>query len=195
MVGVIAASIMALTLLTALVVTIRANRIARQQGEIARTQRERAERRFNDVRKLADFMIFDLPGPIHLVRGSVAVEKMLYDNGLKYLDSLAAEAEGDASLQRQLAAGYKRLGDSQGIPFGGGLGDSAGALVSYRKSLPVPSAQGSEYAIFQTKSNFPMRITRSALCFTKRATCKALARASIKPWKSFDQLRWPMMIT
>jgi len=135
--GAIAASIITVTLLTALLVTIRANRIARQQAEIARTQQERAERRFNDVRKLANFMIFDLPGPIHLVRGSVAVEKMLYDNGLKYLDSLAAEAEGDVSLQRELAAGYKHLGDSQDYPYGGGLGDSAGALVSYRKSLQM----------------------------------------------------------
>jgi serine/threonine protein kinase len=135
--GVIAASVMALTLLTALVVTIRANRIARQQAEIARTQRERAERRFNDVRKLANSMIFDLPGPIHMVPGSIAVEKMLYDNGLKYLDSLATEAEGDVSLQRELAAGYKQLGDSQGFPYGGSLGDSPGALASYRKSLQM----------------------------------------------------------
>lgn len=135
--GVIAASILALTFLTALVVTIRANRIARRQAEVGRTQRERAERRFNDVRKLAHFMIFDLPGPIHQVRGSVAIEKMLCDNALKYLDSLAAEAEGDVSLQRELAAGYNRLGDSQSFPFGGGLGDSSGALVSYRKSLQM----------------------------------------------------------
>jgi eukaryotic-like serine/threonine-protein kinase len=135
--GVIAASVMGLALLTALVVTIRANRIARQQAEIARTQGERAERRFNDVRKLANSMIFDLPGPIHNVPGSIAVEKMLYDNGLKYLDSLAAEAEGDVSLQRELAGGYKQLGDSQGFPYGGSLGDSPGALASYRKSLQM----------------------------------------------------------
>lgn len=135
--GVIAATVMGVASLTALVVTIRANRIARQQAEIAQTQRERAERRFNDVRKLANSMIFDLPGPIHMVPGSVAVEKMLYDNGLKYLDSLAAEAEGDVTLQRELAAGYKQLGDSQDFPYGGGLGDSAGALASYRKSLQM----------------------------------------------------------
>ena len=134
-VGVIAASVIGLALLTAMALTIRANRIARQQTEIARTQRERAERRFNDVRKLANSMIFDLPGPIHMVPGSVAVEKMLYNNGLKYLDSLAAEAEGDISLQRELAAGYKRLGDSEGFPYGGSLGDYEGALASYRKSL------------------------------------------------------------
>jgi len=108
-----------------------------REARIAQTQRARAERRFNDVRKVANWMIFDLPRPIHGVPGALTVEKILYDNGLKYLDSLATEAEGDVSLQRELAAGYKQLGDSQGFPYGGGLGDSPGALASYRKSLQM----------------------------------------------------------
>jgi eukaryotic-like serine/threonine-protein kinase len=128
--GVISASVAAIGLLTALLVTLRANRIARDE-------RTRAEHRFNDVRKLANSMIFDLPGPIRAIPGSATVEKMLYDNGLKYLDSLAEEAKGDSSLQRELAAAYKRLGDSQGFPYGGSLGDYPGALASYRKSLQM----------------------------------------------------------
>jgi len=128
--GVISASVFAIGLLTALLVTLRSNRIARDE-------RTRAEHRFNDVRKLANSMIFDLPGPIHAIPGSATVEKMLYDNGLKYLDSLAEEAKGDSSLQRELAAAYKRLGDSQGFPYGGSLGDYPGALASYRKSLQM----------------------------------------------------------
>ncbi len=108
-----------------------------REARIAQAQRARAERRFNDVRNVANWMIFDLPRPIHGVPGALTVEKMLYDHGLSYLDSLAAEAEGDASLQRELAAGYKRLGDSQGFPYGGSLGDIAGALASYHKSLQM----------------------------------------------------------
>src|SRR6202045_4413521 len=108
-----------------------------REARIAQTQRARAERRFNDVRKVANWMIFDLPRPIHGVPGALTVEKILYDNGLKYLDSLATEAEGDVSLQRELAAGYKQLGDSQGFPYGGSLGDCPGALASYRKSLQM----------------------------------------------------------
>jgi serine/threonine protein kinase/tetratricopeptide (TPR) repeat protein len=108
-----------------------------REARIAQAQRARAERRFNDVRKVANWMIFDLPRPIRGVPGALTLEKMLYDHGLSYLDSLAAEAEGDVSLQRELAAGYKRLGDSQGSPYGGSLGDSPGAQASYHKSLQM----------------------------------------------------------
>ena len=135
--GVAAATVIGFTLLTALIVTVHATRIARQQAQIARTERARAERRFNDVRRVANSLIFDLPGPIHQLPGATTVEKMLYDNGLKYLDSIAADAEGDLSLQRELATGYKGLGDSQGFPYGSSLGDFAGALVSYRKCLQM----------------------------------------------------------
>jgi len=128
--GLAATSLLILSLAAGLIATL-------WQARIARSERARAERRFNDVRTLANSMIFDLPRPIHALPGAVAVEKMLYDNGLKYLDGLATEAEGDVSLQRELAAGYKQLGDSSGGPYAGNLGDSAGALADYRKALQI----------------------------------------------------------
>jgi eukaryotic-like serine/threonine-protein kinase len=131
--GVIAAGLVAVALLTATLVTLRAYQVAREE-------RVRAERRFSDLRKLANSMFFDLHEPIHRLPGSVVVEKMLYENGLKYLDGLASEVQGDPSLQREVAAGYKRLGDSQGSPYGGNLGDYQGALASYRKSLQIRQA-------------------------------------------------------
>ena len=133
--GIAAALVVALTILVGLGVTLRQAHIARQQADIAGKQRLRAERRFNDVRKLANSLIFDLRDPIRELPGSVRVEKMLVDTGLRYLDSLAQEAAGDSQLQRELAEAYKRLGDAQGSPYAGNLGDSAGALASYRKAL------------------------------------------------------------
>jgi serine/threonine protein kinase len=131
--GVISAGLVAVALLTATLVTLRANQVAREE-------RARAERRFSDLRKLANSVFLDLHEPIHRLPGSVAVEKMLYENGLKYLDGLASEAQGDLSLQREVAAGYRRLGDSQGSPYGGNLGDYQAALASYRKSLQMRQA-------------------------------------------------------
>ena len=128
--GVAAVVLIVLAVLAGMFATLR-------EARIAQAQRIRAERRFNDVRNVANWMIFDLPRPIHAVPGALTVEKMLYDKGLKYLDGLAAEAEGDPSLQRELAAGYKRLGDSEGFPYGGSLGDSPSALISYRKALQM----------------------------------------------------------
>jgi tetratricopeptide (TPR) repeat protein len=53
------------------------------------------------------------------------------------LDSLSQEAAGDASLQRELAAAYEKVGDVQGNPFYANLGDTTGALASYRKALTI----------------------------------------------------------
>ena len=59
-----------LAILVGTAATVRQARIARLQAEIAQSERQRAERRFNDVRKLANSLIFevhesikDLPGP------------------------------------------------------------------------------------------------------------------------------------
>ena len=52
---------------------------------------------------------------------------------MEYLDKLARDAGDRADLQRELAAGYLKLGDVLGRPFNPNLGDTAGALASYRK--------------------------------------------------------------
>ena len=133
--GLAAAALVALTFLAGLAVTLQEARVARRQAEVAKIQSARAERRFNDVRKLANSLLFDLRDPIHELPGSIHVEKMLVDTGLQYLDSLAQEAESDPSLQLELAEAYKRVGNAQGTPYGANLGDSIGALASYRKAL------------------------------------------------------------
>jgi tetratricopeptide (TPR) repeat protein len=126
-----------LTLLISLIVTIRANRVARRQADVARTERARAERRFNDVRTLANSLLFDIHDSIENLPGATAARKLLVDRAAQYLDSLAQEAGGDPSLQREVASAYERLGDVQGRPLGPSLGDGAGALQSYRKSLEL----------------------------------------------------------
>jgi serine/threonine protein kinase/tetratricopeptide (TPR) repeat protein len=136
-IGLAAAALVSLTVLAGLAITLQEARVARRQAEIARTQTARAEHRFNDVRKLANSLLFDLRDPIRGLPGSIHVEKILVDTGLQYLDSLAQEADSDPSLQRELAEAYKRVGDAQGTPYGANLGDSIGALASYRKALSL----------------------------------------------------------
>ena len=53
------------------------------------------------------------------------------------LDSLEREAAGDASLARELAAAFERIGDVQGQPREANLGDQPGAATSYRKALAI----------------------------------------------------------
>ena len=129
--GVAAVIVVMVTLLVAMAVTVR-------QARIAREQRARAERRFNDVRKLANSLLFDLSDGVRNLPGSTDVQKSLIDTALRYLDSLAQEAQGDPSLERELAGAYKRLGDIQGAPVSHtNLGDSGAALASYRKALAL----------------------------------------------------------
>ena len=97
-------------------------------------QAQRAERRFNDVRKLANTFMFDVHDAIEKLPGSTAARKLLVTEALEYLDSLALEAGGDASLQRELATGYEKMADVLGRPGYPNLGDIKGALATYRKA-------------------------------------------------------------
>jgi tetratricopeptide (TPR) repeat protein len=105
------------------------------------TAENRERHRFEQVQTLANTLMFDLHDRIQNLAGATPVREYLVETGLAYLDGLAAEAGDDPVLQRQLALGYSRLGDVQGSPsYGGSLGDTEGALASYRKALAITSA-------------------------------------------------------
>jgi eukaryotic-like serine/threonine-protein kinase len=106
----------------------------------ARAAQFRAEQRFNDVRALANSLLFEIHDSIRDLPGSTAARKLLVDRALKYLDSLARESSGDPGLQRELAAAYQRVGAVQGDPMYANLGDTAGAIESYRKALRMRQA-------------------------------------------------------
>jgi len=131
--GVAATVACAILLLTALVVTIREARIARQQAAVASAQRARAEQRFNDVRKLANSLIFEIHDSIQDLPGATPARKLIVDRAVQYLDSLSKESADDSALQRELATAYHRLAIVQGNPNAGNLGDTEGAKTSVRK--------------------------------------------------------------
>ena len=110
------------------------------QMQVARAERARAERRFNDVRKLANSVLFDYHDAIEALPGSTVVRERLVKDALAYLDSLAAEASGDPALQRELAEAYARVGSVLGKPYAANLGDTTGALESYQKALRIREA-------------------------------------------------------
>lgn len=96
-----------------------------------------AARRFEDVRQLAGFVIFDMNDAITPLAGSTPARQMLVSHALQYLDSLARNASGDETLQRELALAYLRIGDVSGHPSQPNLGDSAEALRSYQKAASL----------------------------------------------------------
>ena len=76
--------------------------------------------------------------------GSTPARQLVVQKGIEYLDKLAADAGDRADLRRELAAGYVRVGDVQGRPLNPNLGDTAGALASYRKSVDALRVAGVE---------------------------------------------------
>ncbi|HVH71412.1 MAG TPA: serine/threonine-protein kinase, partial [Candidatus Dormibacteraeota bacterium] len=132
-IGVAAAALVFLSLLTGIVLTLR-------EARIARASQLRAEQRFNDVRKLANSLMFEIHDGIRNLPGSTPVRELLVTRALQYLDSLSQEAGGDSSLQRELASAYERVGDLQWSSDFANQGDSSGALRSHHKALAIREA-------------------------------------------------------
>ena len=93
-----------------------------------------ANRRFNDVRKLANSYLFEFHDAIIDLPGSTAARQLVVKRGMEYLDGMSREHSGDRTLTRELAAAYTRIGDVQGRVDTPNLGDSQGALDSYAKA-------------------------------------------------------------
>ncbi|MFH1843755.1 MAG: protein kinase [bacterium] len=103
------------------------------------TGRQAAEtqRRFDEVRDLANTLLFDLHDAIRDVPGTTPVRQLLVANALSHLDDLARDAANDPGLKTELAEAYERIGEIQGDPHFANLGDLAGAAESYRRSLAL----------------------------------------------------------
>ena len=87
-----AVTVFVITLLGGIVATTR-------QARIARAERAKAERRFNDVRSLANSLMFEVEDSIKDLAGVLPARKLLVERALRYLDGLSQEASGDPSLQ------------------------------------------------------------------------------------------------
>jgi non-specific serine/threonine protein kinase/serine/threonine-protein kinase len=107
------------------------------QAGVARAQRARAERRFNDVRKLANSILFDIHDAIRDLPGSTGARELVLKRAVEYLDSLVRESAGDATLRLELATAYARVAGIQGGYTDANIGDTAAALASYQKSLAI----------------------------------------------------------
>jgi eukaryotic-like serine/threonine-protein kinase len=126
--GVVAAVALLLVVLAGAAATL-------YEAHRARQNELRAERRFNDVRKLANSLLFDIHDSVKDLPGSTPARKLIIQNALQYLDSLSSEAGGDPSLQRELATAYERVGEVQGHFLLSNLGETENALHSFEKAL------------------------------------------------------------
>ncbi len=128
----------ALAVAALLVLSLAAGAVATvREARIADVQRQRAEKRFADVRKLSNALLFDIYGAVENLPGAIPARQALVKKALEYLDSLAQESQSDIGLKRDLAAAYLKVGDIQGYPFLANLGDTTGCLASYHTALAI----------------------------------------------------------
>lgn len=125
--GVATAALILLALVGGMIATL-------WQATIARGERAKAERRFNDVRKLANSYLFDVYPEVEHLEGSLKAREAILKNALTYLDNLSKEAGGDPELQSELATAYEKVGDVQGALNTSSLGKVEAGLASYRKA-------------------------------------------------------------
>jgi non-specific serine/threonine protein kinase/serine/threonine-protein kinase len=104
------------------------------QGRIAMAQRQQAERRFNEVRELANTLIFRIHDEVEPLAGSTPVRRTIVAEALKYLERLAPDARGDPGLQLELSRAYVQIGKVQGAPGAANLGDRENAVASFEKA-------------------------------------------------------------
>ena len=107
------------------------------QARIAKVERERAERRFDETRKLANALVFEIHDAVQNLPGATKARGLIVQRSLEFFDQLRSDPVSDAALIREVATAYVRLGDVQGLPRFANLGDRAGAVASYQKALAL----------------------------------------------------------
>jgi serine/threonine-protein kinase len=104
-------------------------------------QYQRAERhleesieRFDQVRELAKYQIFDLYDALKSVVGNTAIRAELAQKGQEYLSSLYQHSADSPQLQLETAQGFIRLARIYGVPAEPNLGDVTLARANLSKA-------------------------------------------------------------
>lgn len=182
-----------------LVALMSAGLVAVWQARRAIYHAAQSERRFNDVRSLAHSFLFEFHDAIRDLPGSTPARRLLVTRALEYLDGLARESGGDNALRRELAQAYIQVGDVQGQPNRPNLGDTTGALASYRRAADIvetlPADEASDTVRADTWSALGNLLSNSgrdlagAMTLEKRALAlreKLAARAPADPVRQRD---------
>jgi len=150
--GVAAAAVVLIVLIAGIAATLWQSRRAEQERSLAQA-------RFNDVRALANSVIFDLHDEIQNLPGSTKARKLLVEKALEYLNKLQSDGGSDPGLQHELAMAYSKIADVQGQFFEASLLETDNAAVNYRKALEL-----AEKAAASDANNFEFRRDLALIC-------------------------------
>ena len=134
---VFASALVVLSLVAGLAISLWQATVAARQAALVRLERDRATRRFADVRQLSNALLMDIAPKIERLEGSTEARQALVAQSLKYLNSLADESADDFVLQAELAAAYEKVGVLQGDSRKPSLSDFRGAIASLEKAQQI----------------------------------------------------------
>ncbi len=126
--GVTAASIGLALLIGAFALTV----IAYNRAETARTAEEA---RFEELRSLAHYMLFDHNDRLERIVGTVEARVELADRAQTYLAELAASPRADNALKLEAARGFIKLARIRGVPVEPNLGQKEKARENLEQAV------------------------------------------------------------
>ena len=88
---------------------------------VANHEREIAQRRFVDVRQLAN-KLFDIDAEVRRTPGTTKARQLIVDTALDYLRRISADVRLDPELSLEVGNAYMRVGRVQGVPISLNLG-------------------------------------------------------------------------
>jgi len=116
----------------------------------AETARRAEAARFEELRSLASYMLFELNGELARTAGNTAARASLADRAQAYLSALADSPRADPELRLEAARGLVSLARAQGVPTQPNLGEVERARANLARAIALldddglPVARGPE---------------------------------------------------
>jgi eukaryotic-like serine/threonine-protein kinase len=150
------------------------------QARRAERQRALAEQRFQNARRVASSMIFELHDALDAVPGATAARALLLTRASEQLDALALDAPDDPVLLEELAVAYHRLGNVQGRIATANLGDQPASRANHRKGLALRRRIADRFpASLDAKSNLVASLMDTAYAEDQIGPSLEDARAAV----------------
>jgi serine/threonine protein kinase len=103
---------------------------------VANRQRTVAQRRFLEVRQLAN-KLFDIDAEVRQSPGTTGARQLIVNTSLEYLRRLALEVRSDPDLALEVGSAYMRVARVQGVPMQSNLGQTDLADQSLRTAEAI----------------------------------------------------------
>lgn len=133
----------------AMLAILTATGLAFWQWRVARAEQALAERRFDEVRRLSNAVIFKIHDAVEALPGSTPVRRMIVDEAIGYLERLDAESGNDPTLRLELAGAHRQIGSILGRVGSANLGDRDGALKQFERSRELINPLVTDAAPFE----------------------------------------------